>query len=184
MKTMTFLAALLFGTLAMADGHYAGIKVETRDGQEGATDSTAVGLTLGKAFTRTLSGEIYTRTKWDEGQDSNNTRIEGALAVSIPLADRWSWYTRNAVGEKFVSGNQYTYWSIEPGVKFRMTPAWSLRTGVRFRDSFGEQAEQTHTYRFAAEYRWTDTSTLSLGLDQQQGVSEHRALGLGFTQRF
>lgn len=184
MKTAFLIAALLTSTVAMADGHYAGIKVEARDGQEGADDSTAVGLTLGKTFTPTLSGEVYTRTKWDDGQDSNNTRIEGALTVSIPLAGRWSWYTRPAVGEKFVSGNQYTYWSIEPGIKFRLAPAWSLRTGLRFRDSFGEQAEQTHTYRFAAEYRWTDTSTLSLGLDQQQGVSEHRAVGVGFTQRF
>lgn len=184
MKKIFLAVAFLFSTVALADGHYAGIKVETRDGQEGAADSTAVGVTLGKAFTRTLSGEIYTRTKWDEGQDSNNTRIEGALAVTIPLTERWSWYTRSAVGEKFVSGNQYTYWSIEPGVKFRMTPTWSLRTGVRFRDSFGDHAEQTHTYRFAAEYALTDSGTLSIGMDQQQGVTEHRSVGLGLTKRF
>jgi hypothetical protein len=35
----------LFATNALADGHYAGIKYESREGKEGDVDSSVVGLT-------------------------------------------------------------------------------------------------------------------------------------------
>lgn len=185
MKKMFFIAALLSSTVALADGHYAGIKVEARDGREGAADSTSVGFTFGKRLTNTVAAEFYTRTKWDQGQDSNNTRLEGAVLTNLPLVGDLSWYSRTAIGQKFVTGDQYAYWSFEPGVKYKLTDNWSVKSGLRFRDSFDTVfAESTQTYRVAAEYAVNTATSVSVGVDRQKGESEHQALNIGLTHKF
>lgn len=185
MKKMLFLAALLSSTVAMADGHYAGIRMETRDGREGAADSTAVGFTFGKRLTETVAAEFYTRTKFDEGQDANNTRIEGAVLTRLPLAGDLSWYTRSAIGQKFVTGDQYAYWSFEPGLRYQLYKSWSIKTGLRFRDSFDTRFdESTRTYRAAVEYAVNAATSVSVGVDRHKGEIEQNSLGIGLTHRF
>lgn len=185
MKKIIFALVFLFSTQAVANGHYAGIRFESRDGREGASDSSIVGFTLGKKFTDSVSAELYSRVKWEQGSDINNTRLEGAVLTNLPLQGDLSWYTRSAIGQKFETNDQFTYWSFEPGLKYKLTDAWSVKTGIRLRDSFDtDRVESSRTYRAAVEYSVTSATSLSLGIDRQKGDIEFQSIGVGLTHKF
>lgn len=187
-KSLFAVVALVFATSALADGHsgYAGIKVETRDGRDSTADSNTFSMTVGKSLNQYLNAEIYTRLKNEDGTDSNNTRLEGALvgAVATPV-DGLSVYTRGAVGKKFDHTSDYNYWSIEPGVKYAVTNNIALKAGVRFRDAFtNSNNDSTTTYRLGAEYALNKNQAVTAGFDRASGDSDYNAFGLGYNVKF
>ena len=187
MKRSLFAAvALVFATSALAEGNYAGIKLETRDGRNGTNGSDAFSMTVGKNVNKYLNAEIYTRLKNEDNTDSNNTRLEGALvgAVATPVTGL-SVYTRGAVGKKFAGTGDYNYWSIEPGIKYAVTDAVSVKAGLRFRDAFDNaNNDSTRTYKVSSEYAIDKNQSVSLGYDRAYGDSKYDAIGVGYGVKF
>ena len=189
------LAAILVATLSSAafaggeaapqkSGHYMGIKWESQDGKSGGVDANTYGLTLGKKLSDNLSAEIYTRIK-DADNTTNNTRLEGAVIGTMPLAGTLSAYARVGVGEKFVSGDNYSYWTAEPGLKLGLTDDLSVKAGVRWRDSFQTNHNQwDRTYKLGVGYKLTANTAVGVDYKVKRGDSEYDAVGVGYKVSF
>ena len=177
----------LFATSAMAEGNYAGIKAEYRSGRDDTQDATAYRLTVGQNINQYLDGEVYARVKSND-DDTNNTRVEGALVGKYPVTVAGygvQLYTRGAVGTKLDGSDNHSYWSVEPGVKVAATQDLSLKAGLRFRDAFDtSNADSTRTYRLGAEYALTKTQTVSVGYDRSLGDSAYDAVSVGYGVKF
>jgi hypothetical protein len=185
-KSLFAVVALVFATSALAEGNYAGIKLETRDGRASTADSNVFSMTVGKSINQYLNAEVYTRLKNEDGTDSNNTRLEGALIGSVATpVNGLSVYTRGAMGKRFDHTSDYNYWSVEPGVKYAVTGDLALKAGVRFRDAFNDaNNDSTRTYRLGAEYALDKTQTLSVGFDRSLGNAEFNAFSAGYGIKF
>ena len=180
-----FLIALLLtvSTVALAEGNYASIKFETRNGLNGTQDANAYSLTVGQNVNKYLDAEVYARVKSND-DDTNNTRTELAL-VAKDTYGAFTPYVRGAVGEKFDGSDNHSYWSVEPGVKVALTQDWSVKAGLRFRDAFTtSNNDSTRTYRLGTEYAITKTASLSAGVDLQRGDSDYNTIGLGYNVKF
>lgn len=165
-------------------GHYMGIKWESQDGKSGGVDANTYGLTLGKKLSDNLSAEIYTRIK-DADNTTNDTRLEGAVIGTMPLAGTLSAYARVGAGEKFVSGDNYGYWTAEPGIKLGLTDSLSVKTGVRFRDSFNRDHNQSdRTYRVGLDYKLTSNTSIDATYRMKRGDGEYDAVGVGYKVSF
>ena len=183
-KFILAILALSITTLAHAEGNYAGVKFETRNGLGGGLDSNVYSITAGQNINQFLDAEVYARVKSND-DDSNNTRLEGALVGKLPLTTELSAYVRGAVGEKFDGTDNFAYWSVEPGVKYQVTNALAVKTGLRFRDAFnsGDQ-DSTRTWKVGAEYAITKNTVVSANIDRSYGDSEFVAYGLGYGVKF
>lgn len=184
-KFLTLVTFLAVSFSAAADGNYAGIQYQYRDGASGNTDANVVGLTVGQSVSKFLDAEVHARVKSND-DDTNNTRVEGALVGKLPLIGGLSVYTRGAVGEKFNGQDNTAYWSIEPGVKYAVANNISVKAGLRFRDSFNgdDVADSTRAWRVGAEYAVTKNTVLTAGVDRSLGDSEYVSYNLGYGVKF
>lgn len=180
MKKALLVALALFASVVHAEGNYASVKGEYRNGRDNTQDATAVSLTVGQHINQYVDGELYARVKQND-DDTNNTRVEGAVVGKYPLLTGVTLYTRGAIGDKFDGTDDATYWSVEPGIKAQLTSDLAVKTGLRFRDSFNDNGnDSTRTYRLGAEYALNKTSVITAGYDRSLGDSEYDSIGLGY----
>lgn len=185
MKRSILLAAVLtsFSSFAWADGTYAKVGAEWRNGQNSTQDSMAYSLALGQSINNNLDAELYTRIKSND-DDTNNTRLEGALIAKASYGS-FTPYVRGAVGEKLDGQDNHSYWSVEPGVKYAVLPGLRVKGALRFRDAFTtSNNDSTRTYRLGAEYDVTKSSTVALNVDKALGDSEYVAVGASYGIKF
>lgn len=182
--TLAVLLALSTAAAAAAEGNYAGIKFENRQGRDSTQDANAYSLTVGKNLNQYFDAEVYARVKSNDNS-TNNTRAEVAVVGKYPVLSGIQLYTRGAVGEKFDGSSNDGYWSLEPGVKVAATQDLSLKAGLRFRDAFNDaNADSTRTYRLGAEYALDKNQSLSVGYDRSLGDSKYDAIGFGYGVKF
>lgn len=183
MKKLTLAVLLTLSTAAAAEGNYAGIKLEGRNGRDATQDAVAYSLTVGKNLNQYFDAEVYARVKSND-DDTNNTRAEGAVVGKYPLLSGIQLYTRAALGQKYDGAGDDAYWSLEPGIKVAATENLGLKAGLRFRDAFDTAADSTRTYRLGAEYALTKNQSVSVGYDRSLGDSEYDALAVGYGIKF
>lgn len=175
---------LLISSPVMADGYYAGISAQHRNGLDGNQDNKAYGIVVGQSINKYFDGEIAARLKTRD-DNTNNTRVEGALVGKLPINDWLSAYARGAVGEKFDGTDNNGFWSVEPGVKVAVTSLVSTKAGVRFRDGFTpEDKDSTRTYRFGVDYALTKNSAFGLNMDIQRGDTNQNHFGVDYKVKF
>jgi hypothetical protein len=183
MKKLTLAVLLALSTAAAAEGNYAGIKFESRQGRDAAQDANAYSLTVGKNLNQYFDAEVYARVKSND-DDTNNTRAEGAVIGKYPVLSGIQLYTRGAVGSKFDGNNDEKYWSLEPGVKVAATEKINVKAGLRFRDAFDANDDSTRTYRLGAEYALDKNQAVTVGYDRSLGDNKYDALGVGYGIKF
>ena len=164
-------------------GYYVGLKLSHEDNKNGS-DADKWGMTFGKHLYKWLDAEIYTRTK-DKDTGSNDTKLEGALIGKYKLTDSLSAYTRAGVGNKYTRNEDYGYWTVEPGLKYKLNDDWSVKAGVRFRDAFqtDHNANDT-TYKTSVGYKLTDDTSIDMGYALKRGDSKTEEFGLGLKFKF
>lgn len=176
MKKLIVTAMFLAASTAFAQG-FGSVEYSSRDGVDGTADSSAIKLTVGKKVNDTWSVDLSSRLKKEDNSNTNDTRLEAGVTASAPVGNGFSVYTRGAIGEKYKSSDNYAYYSIEPGVKYAVTPQLTAKVGYRFRDTFTDsKADQTNTYRLGAEYALSKSYTLGLGYDRVRGDSDYNAI--------
>jgi len=179
MKKLVLLAVLLATTSAFAGG-FGSIEYSDRDGVNGEADSRATKVTIGTDINNTLKADFSLRQKTNTSNDLSNTRMEGGLTATYPVGIKGlSAYSRGALGEKFGTSSNYTYYSIEPGVKYAVTPALSVKAGWRYRAATDSaNADTTRTWRTGLEYALTKNYFVGLGYDRVRGDSDYNATNI------
>jgi opacity protein-like surface antigen len=184
MLKFILLAALLASGVTFAGG-FSAVEYSNRDGVNGNSDATAIKLTVGTSITDNLAADVSLRQKQDSSDKLKDNRLEGGLTFSAPSTLGLTPYLRTAVGEKYTTSTNYTYYSVEPGVKYAVTDSLSVKAGYRYRNAFSDtNADQTRAWRVGAEYALNKTYSLGLGYDQVRGDSEYNAINASVRMKF
>ena len=189
----TLIAGLSFGAVALAeDGkNFAHIQYTFRDtiaDNKADTNRQGVNFTIGRKVLDNLTvdlGQQFRTESLNSDTGVNTTRLEAGATYSYNLLPAVSLYTRGGLGQKFTSNQDYTYYSVEPGIKYAVTDAVSVKAGYRFRDAFNDTYnEKTNTVRFGAEYAIAKDQALTLGIDRSYGASDFIGYNAGYMIKF
>jgi opacity protein-like surface antigen len=185
MKKFIALAALLAASTAFAGG-FGSVEYSGRDGVDGTADARATKVTMGTDINQLLKADFSLRQKTNTDNDLSDTRLEAGLTATQPIGGTgFSVYGRGAVGEKFKTSANYTYYSVEPGIKYAVTPALSVKAGYRYRAALDSaNADTTRSYRLGAEYAITKNYFVGLGYDRVRGDSDYNATNVSVGFKF
>lgn len=173
--------------LASAEGNFGGLQYNYRDGYSAdkGVDQSGYTLMLGTSVAKNTDVDLQTVFRRTDGTGNISNRLEAGLTQKYDIADKLSAYVRGAVGEKWNEGTNFSYYSIEPGVKYAVTPALGVRVAYRYRDSFADNKDyQTNTLRLATEYAVSKSGSVMLGYDRFYKDQQYNGLNLGYNFKF
>ena len=185
MKKFIAMAALLAAGTAFAGG-FGAVEYSSRDGVDGTADARATKVTMGTDINETFKADFSLRQKTDTSSNLSDTRLEAGLTATQPVGTTgFSVYGRGAVGEKFKTATNYTYYSVEPGIKYAVTPSLSVKAGYRYRAATDSvNADTTRAYRLGAEYALSKNYFVGLGYDRVRGDSDYNATNISVGFKF
>ena len=190
-KGILLAVLLTVSTGAYAEGNFAHIQYAFRDTVASNSEDTnrqgvnfTFGTTVYPGIVLDVNNQFRTeRLNSDNGSSSN--RLEAGVTKLLQLTDTVSVYGRGAIGQKFATSEDHTYYSVEGGVKTQVTSALNVKAGYRYRDAYSESYnDKTNTIRLGAEYALNKTSALTLGIDRAYGDSEFIGYNLGYVVKF
>jgi len=184
MKKFIAMAVMLAASSVFAGG-FGAVEYSGRNGVDGNADARATKVTMGTDLNQAFKADFSLRQKTDNDNNLSDTRLEAGLTGTVPVAKGLSAYGRLGVGEKFKTATNYTYYSVEPGVKYTLTPALSVKAGYRYRAAMDSvNADTTRAYRLGAEYALTKNYFVGLGYDQVRGDSTYNATNVSVGFKF
>lgn len=187
MKKIIVTTALLLAASVASAQNFGGIEYNYRDGygSDKGTEQNGYTLTLGTAVAKNTDVDLKTVFRRTDGSGDISNRLEVGLTQKYDLGGGFSAYARGAVGERWSNGDNFSYYSIEPGVKYAVTPALGVKVGYRYRDSFGDNNDfQTNTLRLGAEYAVTKNGSIAVGYDRFYKDSQYNGLNVGYNFKF
>ncbi len=120
--------------------------------------------------------------------DSSVTQLEGGANYQYNINNDFGVYGRLGLGNNWLSDikeNDFTYYSLEPGVKWYPNDKSAVGLAYRFRDSFDTADEyQTSTFKLNGEYSIDGTNSIQAGFDTSFGDIEYNAFKVGYLVRF
>jgi len=192
-KSLLVALALLASTSVMAEDakNFAHIQYTLRDtiaDDKADPNRQGVNFTLGRNIGNGITldlGEQFRTERLNSDNGVSTTRLESGATYQFGLTKDISLYTRGGLGYKVTSNQDYTYYSVEPGIKYSLTDALAVKAGYRFRDAFSDaHIEKTNTVRFGAEYAIAKDQALTLGIDRSYGASDFVGYNAGYVVKF
>jgi opacity protein-like surface antigen len=189
----TLIAGLSFGTVALAEEgkNFAHIQYTFRDtvsDNKADPNRQGVNFTIGRKVLDNLTidlGEQFRTERLNNDNGVSTTRLETGATYTYGLVKGIELYTRGGLGYKVTSTDDYSYYSVEPGVKYTLTNALAVKAGYRFRDAFSDSYnEKTNTVRVGAEYAIAKDQALTLGIDRSYGASDFIGYNAGYAIKF
>ena len=159
---------------------------DTIAGQSDNPNRQGVNLTVGRNIGYGITLDANSQFRNENGKNgADTTRLEAGATYQYGLTKDIAFYTRGAVGYKLTDADDFTYYSLEPGVKFQLTQPLNVRVGYRYRDAFNDNIlDKTNTVRVGAEYALDKTQTVTLGVDRAYGDSEFLGVNVGYAVKF
>jgi long-subunit fatty acid transport protein len=133
-----------------------------------------------------LVGDVGVINSQNDTTRSASVRQELGLSGTVFTAGAFSANVRGGIGLKTVSGSEATsYYSIEPGVNYKITDALTARVAYRYRDAFSSGvADRSDTTRVGVSYAVTKKDTIGLGYDVAKKDGAETATTLSYTRSF
>lgn len=192
-KFLALLALGLISTSVLADDpkNFAHIQYTFRDAisdNKGDPNRQGVNFTFGRKITDSVQldiGEQFRTERLNSDNGTSTTRLEAGATYQFGLTKDIALYTRGGLGYKVTSDQDYSYYSVEPGVRYSVSDALAVRAGYRYRDAFSDSyVEKTNTVRLAAEYSIAKDQAITLGLDRSYGASDFVGYNAGYVIKF
>jgi len=175
-------------TLATAGIAYAGsatVEYQSWEKPSTKTDTTGLRIAFQENLTNNLAGDISLSVNQKESSNILAGRADVGVTYTVPLGSVRG-YVRGGTGVKFENGvSSHSYYSVEPGIGFRVTEKLSSRIGYRYRTAFSNSVnDETRTVRVSASYGLTKIDTVGVRFDRQRGDSEQNIVGLFYNRKF
>jgi hypothetical protein len=130
-------------------------------------------------------GSQFRTEKLNSENGSSSNRLEAGASYGYAINQDVALYVRGALGEKFSALDNFSYYSVEPGVKAQLTSNIVGKVGYRYRDSFGDsKADKTNTFRVGVEYALNKTNAITTSVDRSYGDSEFVGYNVGYLVKF
>lgn len=173
--------------LASADGNFGGIQYNYRDGYgaDKGVNQNGYTLVLGTSVAKNTDIDLQSVFRRTDGSGDISNRLEAGVTQKYSIDNKLSAYVRGAVGEKWNDGSNFSYYSVEPGVRYAVTPSLGVRVAYRYRDSFADNKDyQTNTLRLATEYAVSKDGSIVVGYDRFYKDQQYNGLNLGYNFKF
>jgi hypothetical protein len=181
------IVALAASTSAMAQ-NFGGIEYNYRDGwgEDKGVTQNGYTLTLGTHVAKDTAVDVKSVFRREDGTGDTTNRLETGLTQGFTVPGLvFNPYVRAAIGQQFVTGDDFTYYSIEPGVKVPLTGQLTGRVAYRYRNAFDTANQfQTNTARLGLEYAISKNHSVALGYDRMYGDIKMNGVNVGYNVRF
>jgi hypothetical protein len=192
MKKILLAALLIISFIAVAEEHmfvhgqYA--LRDTVSGDSANPNRQGVNLVIGHKVTPNITidlGSQFRTEKLNSKDGSNSNRLEAGAAYAYNINQDIALYIRGGLGEKFSSSDNFSYYSVEPGIKTQITSNIVGKVGYRYRDSFSDLGDdKTNTFRLGIEYALNKINAITIGVDRSYGNSEFVGYNVGYLVKF
>jgi opacity protein-like surface antigen len=148
------------------------------------TNRTSITVRTGVGYG--LVGDVGVINSQNDTTNATSVRQELGVSGTVFSAGNLSATVRGGLGLKTVSGSTATsYYSIEPGVNYKITDALTARVAYRYRDAFSSSAaDRSDTTRVGVSYAVTKKDTLGLGYDVAKKNGAETATTFNYTRSF
>jgi len=187
MKKALLVILVLITSVAQAEGtpknfgHIQYAYRNTIDDNAGDPNRQGGGISLGHKFTDNSLIDLVSQFRIQNG---NTTNTMGRTEVGVTLSEG-IYYIRGATGLRNTSTASIGYYSIEPGLKFKLNNTWSAKVGYRYRDSYSDSVDdRTTTLRLGVNYDLNEVSSLTAQYDQSHGDADFDGVNLGYYFKF
>lgn len=181
----SIIAILLASVTSLVSAAEVGLEYKNYNGVAGGDDAKSYSLSVAGKVTDNLKADVKFQNKQSDGTEDLSTRLEAGLTGTVQLYGPVSGYVRGAIGEKYTNGDNYSYYSVEPGVAAKLGYGFTGSLGYRYRDAFTDaNGDQTRTWRAKVGYDLTKTDNVYVGFDRQRGDSEYNAWRVGYVRNF
>ena len=180
-----FLILFFLSCPGIAADYFSEIRFEDRAGRNSLSDSETYGIAFGKYINPNFEIDIFTRKKYPHSGISNS-RVEIGAKYKNKLNENLSFFSRVAVGKKYLHANNYSYWNIENGLKLNISEKLDGIVSLRFRESFNQEKwnEFDRTYKMGLVYKISDTYSFTTNFNHARGESQFDSIGLNFKVNF
>jgi len=183
--TLAVLLALSAVT-AQAESQLNFIKMEAVNYsyQSSPNDKTGVNLQVGHEIQPGVKIDVKQEFRVEENTKKISNRFEGGVAYEekIPFV---TVGVRGAIGEKYTSGDNYSYYLVEPSVAYDVTDTTKVKVSYRYRDAFDSAiVDRTNTYKVGVDYKLAYNTIIGASVGKTTGDSEYTSLQGGLTYKF
>lgn len=147
-------------------------------------DKYGINLQAGREVAPGVKVDIKQEFRNEENTQKTTNRLEvgGTYEQKIPFVKVG---VRGAVGEKYVAGDNYEYWLVEPFVAVDVTNDVSVKGSWRYRNAFdSDKHDLTNTYKATVAYKYTTNTSFDVSLGKTVGNQEYTSVQAGVTYKF
>lgn len=187
MKKLFVIATLAVATLSGQAIAADSITLEGQfiQGRDGERDARNANITLRRDFSSFLSGHVQASGTQTNTTNALTNRLEAGVTGSIKFVGPFSGYTTIAVGEAFRAAGNYSYYSVEPGVRADLGAGLTAHAGYRYRAAFDSAiADTTSTARVGLSYALTKQDSIGVRYDRVMQDAKQDVIGLNYTRNF
>ena len=179
------LAILALGLSSTAFAATVGLEYQNINGVQGSSDQKAYELNVKENFNKNFAGDVKFTNTVTDSTNALSTRLEAGVTAQNTYG-AFTPYTRLGVGQKFSNTTNFTYYSVEPGVKAAVgNTGVTARVGYRFRNAFDTgNNDTTRTWRAGLDYAVTPKDTVGVGYDSVRGDSNQNVFKVNYSRGF
>jgi hypothetical protein len=186
----TLLAGMFVSTAAFAgaqitfEGEYEHVTNKTNADVTGLNIIPAYKFDEGflKGVTLDLKAQLQDKVDSHTPGQNIEPRVKYELPIGITGLTAWG---RVGLGEKITNGDNFGYYTIEPGLTYGVTDKIKLSVSDRYRDAFASgKAYQTNTVYVGGAYKATDVDTIGLKVYEKYEDTHSTGVELGYTRSF
>ena len=187
-KLLALVAILATGSVFAASGT---VEYQNIDGIGSTpTDQNQYSLTVKENINKNFVGDLgisQTSNRTSGSDTLSSTRTEAGLTGSASVFGVTP-YTRVALGQKFTSATNFTYYSVEPGVAVPVgSTGVTAKVGYRFRNAVSDintNNDTTRTWRAGLSYDLTAKDTIGVRYDKMRGDTNQNIVAVNYTRGF
>lgn len=179
------LAILALGLSSTAFAATVGLEYQNINGVQGSADQKAYELNVKENFNKNFAGDVKFTNTVTDNTNTLSTRLEAGVTAQTTYG-AFTPYTRLGVGQKFTNTADFTYYSVEPGVKAALgNSGVTARVGFRFRNAFDTvNNDTTRTWRAGLDYALTPKDTIGVGYDSVRGDANQNIVKVNYSRGF
>lgn len=183
-KILAILAMAISGFVYAAS---ATVEYQDQTGVNGTANSALYQMSISENINKNFAGGISMSYGVKDATGAvSGTRTEASLTGKTTFGI-FSPYTRIGVGQKFTTTNNYSFYSVEPGVTAPLgKTGLTARLGYRYRTAFDSTtfADTTNTWRLGMSYAVTKQDAVGVRYDQIRGDSNQNNIAFNYTRNF
>lgn len=153
----------------------------------GGNDQMNTNFTLSESINNMFSVHTQVSSTQTDNTNAVSTRLEVGGTATVPLFGPIDGYTKVAVGQKYSTSGQFTYYSIEPGVTVPLSSSLTAKVGYRFRtaaENPNVNKDTTDTVRVGVSYAIDKVRAVGVRYDRITGDSRQDGYNVFYSHSF